>query len=843
MAINLEDYQELIESLSPELQESLHSAWHDATKVFSARGLDNYLKGAAALKTLGKGDDLIVAWINHAPLVAKEIGEDVVPDLIQTALELASKTSGAVIELVLSTAPTAASRLGDEILFRAYLQFLNTLLSQAPRGVRPMLENLEKLFSQLTLGGLRRWALWGAHAHRTNYPEQGSYFSLQSKESQAMLQKERKGTLFIDVQRRINMYLRALWARDFFMKPTSGDFETREGHRPFVEGYFIHLPDAYDDFILPARPLQPIQPLAALSPTLPLHPQGVGWGCKAAEAATTTHKGREQSLLPPQGEGWDGGGARAGSGEGTRISGLSMYRAAAAHSAAHIVYTRDPISAESLNPWQMAVISVIEDARVETLAVRKFPGLKQRWSALHTIEPAQDSSAGDYLNRLARALLDEIYQDNDPWIAQGRVLFKQAAENLDTNQVSWDIGVQLAHEFMAKRIPFNPRTDLLIAPYRDDNRYFWEFEEFDFDKAMAAGYDAPKQVRKHVSLMEFANEIDVENAGDDAEEIWVLGTELFPYEDMGKSYNELEGREPVSEPYHYSEWDYQIQLERPAWATVLEKRSKAGDLQLIDDITSQHKRTIGRLKFLLDALQPQGVTRIRKLEDGDEVDVNAAIRAMIDIRMGQQPDPRIMMRSVRKVRDISVMVLLDLSESTNEKVSGQDYSVLDLQRQATVLLADAINKIGDPFAIHGFCSDGRHNVEYSRFKDFDQPYNDLPKSRLAGMSGQLSTRMGAAIRHAGHYLKQQKSAKKLLLVITDGEPADVDVRDPQYLRYDTKKAVEEMARCGVTTFCMSLDPRADQYVSRIFGARNYMVVDHVERLPEKLPVLYAGLTR
>lgn len=779
MSINLEDYQELIDALSPELRESLQSAWLEAAKVFSARGLDNYLKGAAALKTLGKGDDLIATWIDHAPLVAKEIGEDIIPDLIQTALELASKTSGAVIELVLSTSPTAANRLGDETLFRAYLQFLNTLLSQAPRGVRPMLENLEMLFSQLTLGGLRRWALWGAHAHRTNYPEQGNYFSLQSKESLAMLQKERKGTLFIDVQRRINMYLRALWARDFFMKPTSGDFEAREGYRPYIEGYFLHLPDAYDDYAI---------------------------------------------------------------GE-TKLPGLEMYRAAAAHSAAHIVYTRDPISAEALNPWQMAVISMIEDARVETLAVRKFPGLKHLWAQLHTIEADQGNSAGDYLNRLARALLDDSYQDNDPWIAQGRVLFKQATKSLDTNQVSWDIGVQLAHEFMAKRIPFNPRTDLLTAPYRDDNRYFWEFEEFDFEKAMAAGYEAPKQVRKHVSLMEFANEIDVENAGDDAEEIWVLGTELFPYEDMGKSFNELEGKEPVSEPYHYSEWDYQIQLERPAWATVLEKRPKAGDLQLIDDIAAQHKRTIGRLKFLLDALQPQGVTRIRKLEDGDEVDVNAAIRAMIDIRMGQQPDPRIMMRSVRKVRDISVMVLLDLSASTNDKVSGQEYSVLDLQRQATVLLADAINKIGDPFAIHGFCSDGRHNVEYSRFKDFDQPYNEVPKSRLAGMSGQLSTRMGAAIRHAGHYLKQQKSAKKLLLVITDGEPADVDVRDPQYLRYDTKKAVEEMARCGVTTFCMSLDPRADQYVSRIFGAKNYMVVDHVERLPEKLPVLYAGLTR
>jgi len=149
----------------------------------------------------------------------------------------------------------------------------------------------------------------------------------------------------------------------------------------------------------------------------------------------------------------------------------------------------------------------------------------------------------------------------------------------------------------------------------------------------------------------------------------------------------------------------------------------------------------------------------------------------------------------------------------------------------------------NPFAIHGFCSDGRHDVEYYRFKDFDQPYNEVPKMRLAGMAGQLSTRMGAAVRHASYSLKQQRAAKKLLLVITDGEPEDVDVRDPQYLRFDTRKAVEEAGRSGILTYCMSLDPRADQYVSRIFGMRNCMVVDHVMRLPEKLPLLYASLTR
>ena len=648
-----------------------------------------------------------------------------------------------------------------------------------------MLGQLDTLFAQLTLGGLRRWATWGAQAHRINYEEQVAYFGLESKESLAMLQKERKGTLLVDVQRRINMYLRALWGRDFFMKPTAGDFETRDGYKPFIEDYFIHLPDAYD----------------AIEGN-----QGV-------------------------------------------VDASQLYRAAAAHAAAHVIFTRQAISAESLNPWQMALIELAEDARVEALALAKFPGLRPLWADLHTVSSPQSKTAGDWLNRMARAWLDPDYEDAHPWIEQGRILFIQALPKIiaepNNNTISWDIGVSLASSYkdLTQGPSFQTRTDIQLASYRDDNRYFWAFDGYDYERSIAAGYEAPQQIRKEVSLMEFVNELEVEGAGDDAQEIWVLGTELFPYEDLGVSFNESEGREPVLPPIHYGEWDHMIQLERPAWVTVQERKPKLGDPSRINDVLVEHRRLIGRMKYILDAMQPQGVQRIRKLEDGDDIDLSAALSSLIDIRMGRQPDPRIMMRSVRKTRDISVLVLLDLSYSTNDKVSGQDQTVLDLTRSACALLADAIQKVGDPFAIHGFCSDGRHDVNYWRFKDFDQPYDDIAKARLAGMEGKLSTRMGAAIRHATSTLKAQRSSKKLLLVITDGEPADVDVRDPQYLRQDAKKAVEEAGRNGIMTYCMSLDPTADQYVRRIFGEKNYMVVDKVERLPEKLPVLYTGLTR
>jgi nitric oxide reductase activation protein len=185
---------------------------------------------------------------------------------------------------------------------------------------------------------------------------------------------------------------------------------------------------------------------------------------------------------------------------------------------------------------------------------------------------------------------------------------------------------------------------------------------------------------------------------------------------------------------------------------------------------------------------------------------------------------------------------MDLSESTNEVVTGSDKTILDLTREAATLVATAINGIGDPFALHGFASDGRHDVQYFRFKDFNQRFDDEAKARLAGIQGALSTRMGAAMRHAGQHLLKQPERRKLLLLVTDGEPADIDERDPQHLRHDTRKAVEELYSKGVMSYCLTLDPNADRYVKRIFGANNYTIIDNVQKLPEKLPVLFATLT-
>lgn len=788
MSIDLAEHLACLSEDRSGHRQALESSYHEAARVMSPRGLDNYLRGIRALCELNRGTDLVLTYVQEMPKVAKEVGEDIVPDTVTALLKLASHTSGSVLTLILGTLPLAAQRFGDGELVRGYLTLLHQLSAKAPRGLRPMLENMDELLTKLTLGGLRRWAMWGAQAHARDLEGQAAYFGLKTESARAILQQERRGTLFVDTQRRLNFYLRALWGRDFFLRPTSGDYETRTGLRPCIADFQIYLPDAFDD--------------------------------------------------------WRG------------IKGTEIYRAAAAHCAAHLVYTAAPLQTEGLSPTQRLLIGLFEDARIESLADRDFPGLKRLWLQFFTAQPGAGEPelhpVVERMQRLARALLNASYRDPDPLIAETAVAFQEAlAKRPEDNRISHQAGMGF-YERLAQQdqIPSLRILEDWPIPYRDDNAFIWTVEENLF-LSRGSDYlpDRPRQVRRYVSVMEMVNEVDCELAGDDAQEVWVLPTPFW-LDQEGCTINELEGKEPISEPYHYPEWDYQLQLQRPDWATVIERRPRRGDPELMETILTRHRPIASRLRYLIDALQPQGVVRQRGHEDGEELDLDAAIRAMIDIRRGVFPDPRVNLRITRHVRDLAILLLLDLSESTNQKVGFKEGepgyaeapSILDLTRESTGLLAWAIAAIGDRFAIHGFASDGRHDVRYYRFKDFDRPYDDEVKARLAGMKGGFSTRMGAAIRHAGWHLGQQPARKRLLLIITDGEPADIDERDPQYLRFDAKKAVEELSRWGIHTYCLNLDPTADRYVARIFGENGYTILDQVQRLPERLPAVFAALT-
>ncbi len=772
MTVSLDDYREPLARCAPELKETLDGLFHEASRVMSPQGLADYLNGARGLCELGRGKDLVVTYLEEMPAVVKECGEDVIRDCIAAALRLASMTSGAVIALLFASLPIAARRLGDPELLRGYLNLIHRLASKAPRGVRPMLAHIDELLAKLTLSSLRQWVDFGAEAYRSDLAGQARYFGLETEDSQAMLRKLRRGTLFVDVQRKLNFYLRALWGRDFFIRPSAADYE---GFRPYIESQVLHVPDAVD---------------------------GVGG-----------------------------------------VSGLDLYRAMAAHMAAHLAYTRAPQEGAPLSPAQKWFVGLLEDARVEYCAIQAFPGLKTLWRALIEAGGEVEHPAIPLLERVALALMEPAIALGDGALDAIVRRFHAGIEaHREDLAFTWHLGLELYHVLAERReVPSLRLLEKLRIPYRDDNRFIWERGEFLWAQQVAYVPESQRQVRKYVSPVEMAFEVDVESAGDDAQEVWICRDPFF--DDDGITFNERLGKEPISDPYHYHEWDYRVQLYRPDWATVYERRPPKGDPEAIDGILLTYKPIAFRIRQIIDRLRPEGVVRQRKLEDGDDLDINRAVEAMIDIRMGRPPDPRVMIRHAIHQRDLAVVILLDLSESTNDALGEAGKTVLDLTREACALVAMAISGIGDAFAIHGFASDGRHDVHYYRLKDFEQPFDEEAKARLAGMKGALSTRMGAAMRHGGWYLARRPEKRKLLLLVTDGAPADIDERDPQYLRHDTKKAAEELHTRGITTYCLTLDPNADQYVQRIFGVNHYTIIDHVERLPEKLPVLFASLTR
>ncbi len=486
------------------------------------------------------------------------------------------------------------------------------------------------------------------------------------------------------------------------------------------------------------------------------------------------------------------------------VSGINRYRAALAHMAAHRRWSQQMI-VDNWSPFQRIAVEVFEDSRVEYLAMQRYPGLHKLFLALHPIPKQEDLALEDRsliqlrLAIVSRAILDPDYQVENEVI---RGFVQRFFEAMKEGESSSAAMADIALSFIARtrrQTDASPNTyfDNTEVDYRDDNRHLWIYIE----------------------------------QGDDEED-------TFEHLKDHSNDDEIDSLPPR----HYHEWDYNAQHYRPDWVSVYEGLQPRGNAVVIDNLLAKHSALAKRLKQMLDMLKPQDKVRIRYQEEGSELDLDVAVRSLIDSKGGAAPDPRINMSHRTDGRNIAVMLLLDLSQSLDEKAAGCNQTILELSQEAVSLLAWSIDQVKDPFAIAGFHSNTRHDVRYYHIKGFSEGWDDEVKSRLASMEAAYSTRMGGAMRHAAHYLKAQQADKKLMLILTDGEPADIDVDDEQLLIQDARQAVNELDQDGIYTYCINLDPKADEYVADIFG-RQYTIIDHVDRLPERLPELFISLTK
>lgn len=516
----------------------------------------------------------------------------------------------------------------------------------------------------------------------------------------------------------------------------------------------------------------------------------------------------ELILLPDRYRGVEGDAARM------------LYRAAAAHAQAHRIHGGKRFVVGQLKPLQVALVSLIEDARVEALAIRALPGLHRLWAPYHVARPDGPLAAPMLMARLARALIDPGYADSNGFIEKGRLLFASAGDRRDDPSISREIGMVLGNDLGQMRVQFNSKTYVVEPAYRDDGRGLWDFPPD----------DAPQQ-----QLMEMSIDLAKleRRVSDDSDVVENAG----PRQDSAPKAKPIGASERGGVVATYPEWDREQGVERPDWTTIRQVAATwrdPGDLERALDRIAPLRN---RIRTLVKSMRVGRTVRIDRQEDGHDIDLNAMLECGIALRSGQQPDTRIFRSSVSRHRDIATLLLIDVSVSTGDVLTAGS-SILDMEKLAVAVLAEAMDQLHDPFSLLAFASDGRDDVRMTELKTFAEPYGAPCLGRLAGLAPGLSTRLGAALRHAGHLIAQTNSHRKLLIVLTDGEPSDIDVHDPRDLVEDARRAVLRLQAAGIDCFGILLGAGGMKSATGIFGAGKTMLINRIEDLPKRLSELY-----
>ncbi len=560
--------------------------------------------------------------------------------------------------------------------------------------------------------------------------------------------------------------------------------------------------DAAELLVLPDT-----DPLQALLPTLGLMAAGFSGGALNVQDNTG---GVQRPVLTPTGRlllthhQWPGGARPA----------HDLYRASVAHAVAHWRHSTPGMPANTLKPMGIAVVSAIEDVRVDRLLGRELPGVR-RWfiEQLAPVPDPGDLSFAALMARMDRALLDANYQDDNHWVNKAQRLFEEtvAEHGLAAYPAFRAVASILANDLGQMRVRFDPQHHVVPSPFRDDNSFLWRFAEQNEEPDEALAIQQAAAPRQAVPRERDAGEV----------------VEPEPAQEV-----ELDR-------FVYPEWNHRLDLWRRDWCTVIEKLPAWSGPGAS---ASQTATTRSFSPFTLRCVRRLSRThRLRRQWEGDDIDLNAAIEVLVDRRLRLQPEPRLFMRPGRETGASSILVLLDLSESTNDRAGEAAASLLDLEKQAAVLLADATAHTEDRVAIHGFSSNTRSDISYYRLLEFGARLQGSARARLASVPGRHSTRMGAALRHATTHLQAETGHHRAILLITDGAPSDVDVFEPGYLIEDARAAVLQARQAGVRTFCIAVDKGAATYVRRIFGWRDHCIAENPQGLPVQLQRAYARL--
>jgi len=438
--------------------------------------------------------------------------------------------------------------------------------------------------------------------------------------------------------------------------------------------------------------------------------------------------------------------------------------AVACHAAAHRHFGGPAQPRRGLKPIQQVLLGVLEDARVEWLALQELPGLRAVWWPFHGGDAAlRGNGFEDLLARLSASLLDPDQPEPHPWVARVRQLFFEADGRtlaLRTAQSVREAASTLGHDIGQMRLPFNARTYRVHAAYRDDNSHLWLPD----DSLQASD----------VSLTL------------DAEPLSEEGGATQTVDDLPA---------PLEPDAVHAEWDHRIRRYRAGWCSVFTSPPYPQPASFTAPASPGEAR---RLAHRLTALRGRPQRAGGRDHGGDTLHAAALVDAGVDQRLGRTPDPRLHQRQQRLPAPLAVLLLVDASRSTAGPGWAGSASVLHDMQASALTTALALQSLGYRTAVSAFSSHGRHRVFMPSLKAWGEPV----KGRgLPVLPSEGSTRLGAVLRHGLHLCRtdaqQHPGWRRVVLLVTDGELHDVDVHDPAYLGADLQRALSEAARQGV----------------------------------------------
>ena len=535
-----------------------------------------------------------------------------------------------------------------------------------------------------------------------------------------------------------------------------------------------------------------------------------------------------------------------------------------------------------------ALFRTVETARVQAAVVRRYPGARRYRQAL--IDHCNASYAGTFDTGVL-AEVERLEAAFDGLSAADSVLFPLAVDVLAPEADVYTSARAAHHCYEA--LGLDEQETVATAPADGEPSLEWLQREArleDWDEELA-------NLEGDIAALEFAelasgDEVRVGDAEGDAGEPREIGTDLVVERDQLKRRIEMErssvrralGEERGHEgttSYRYDEWDFHNGTYLPGWCRLYEERLHGGDAdtQALLDTVRPFARAVRR-RF--EEVRPAGYQRVKKTPDGDELDIDTLVDTRVDIRSGMSPDERVYSRRERLRRDVAAAFLVDLSASTDDVLPEEreehvpdgrsqdirdpyfdeddeyDFAermaaeaakrrIVDILRESVLLMATALEGLGDRYGVYGFSGYGRDCVEFYVAKEFDQPFDGEVLDAIAAMKPKRSTRMGPAVRHAAAKLEASGSAMKVLMIISDGFPQDHDYGPDrgqhEYGVQDTAQALIEAQGQGIETFCVTVDRSGNDYLRRMCPDHRYMVIDETAELPDALQKAYRQLTR